>query len=173
MSNMELKRHWIVVDRLPYITDRNFPIFVRDGVLVPVTDTATHDIDGRLDRDGRYIRRHVLTTLAPLEKSYLKKFGKRLRITGAFRTQEHHEELRTRNNNAAHGRSPHETGCTVDISYLWMSGVEQRFVENWFQSRHRKTLVMTKEYFQKVYDVYVRTPAAPPIPRHRIRRSEP
>jgi hypothetical protein len=168
MSNMQLKRHWIAADRLPYISDRSFPTFVRDKVLVQITSTRYHEIDVRLDRDGRYIRAHVLRSLAPLEEAYFQRFKKRLRITGAFRTQEHHMELRTRNNNAAYGNSPHETGCTVDISYLWMSKAEQHFVEAWFRTRHGKTLVVTKEYYQKVYDVFFRPPTRlPPSPKHR------
>ncbi len=169
MTNMQLKRYWTTVDRLPTITDRVFPVFERDRVLVKIENTRYHEIDDRLDRDGRYIRSHVLKALGPLEQIYFKKFNKRLRITGAFRTSEHHEELKTRNNNAAQGRSPHETGCTVDISYLWMSAAEQRFLESWFRPRHKKSLVYTKEYFQKVYDVYFRAPALKPPPRHQHR----
>jgi hypothetical protein len=166
-NNLQLKRQWIEADHLPYITDKQFPAQVRDGSLVEIKDSAYHTIDQHIDRDGKYVRPYVLQALAPLEQAYFRRFRQRLPISAAFRTIEHHEELRTRNANAAQGRSPHSTGYTIDISYAWMSPAEQKFLDTWFRPRHRKSLIYTKEHFQKCYDVFFRPPKAPAQPHHR------
>jgi hypothetical protein len=169
-GKMQLKRKWIVADKLPYITDQEFPRFVRDGVLVPLATNSTHVVDPSLDRDGHYIRPYVLAALVPFEQEFLRRFGHRIQINSGFRTTEHHEELRTRNGNAALGRSPHSTGGTIDIAWAWMTPREKSFTERWFLARHGKTLVFTKEHFQKCYDIFFRAPRLVPTPHHRIRK---
>jgi hypothetical protein len=163
-----MKRRWIAEDKLPYVTDVTFPQFVRDGVLVRIVDTEFHVLDSRLDYDGEYIRPHVLTALRPFETAFRKKFGHPIRINSAFRSREHHADLRGRNPNAAQGDSPHSTGCTVDISRIAMTAAEQKFTERWFWARHGKSLVFTIEHRPlSMYDVFFRPPKKlPPKPRH-------
>lgn len=123
---MRMKRQWIRADKLPYYTDAQFPQLVRDGVLVKIVDNKYHVIDSRLDSDAQYIRPFVLATspFALFEKAFYAKFKHPIRINSAFRTTEHHADLRGRDANAAAGNSPHSTGCTLDISLLAMSPAE-------------------------------------------------
>ncbi|MBX4186905.1 MAG: hypothetical protein KW802_01420 [Candidatus Doudnabacteria bacterium] len=168
---MRLKRQWIEADSLPYWTDRDFPNLVRDGVLVKITDTKYHVIDSTLDYDAQYIRPFVLHDLTPYEKAFLAKFGHRVLINAAFRTWEHHADLRDRNPNAAAGNSPHSTGCTLDISLMAMTPAERRFTEKWFSARNRKSLVFTMEHRPlTMYDIFFRPPQPPRMPHHRHKK---
>jgi hypothetical protein len=170
-QSMEMKRRWIAADKLPYFTDAQFQTLVRDGVLVKIRDSQFHVIDNKLDFDAQYIRPFVLTALRPFEEAFFRGFHHPIRINAAFRTKEHHADLRTRNANAALGNSPHSTGCTLDISLLAMSVSERRFAENWFRARHGKTLVLTIEHHPyTMYDVFFRPPKPPAQPHHKRAR---
>jgi hypothetical protein len=168
---LALKRQWIKADNLPYYTDGDFSRLVRDNVLVRIVDNQYHVIDSRLDYDAQYIRPFVLAALLPFEKAFREKFHHPIRINAAFRTIEHHADLRTRNRNAAQGNSPHSTGCTLDIALLAMSIPERAFTEKWFRARHGKSLVFTIEHRPyTMYDVFFRPPAPPARPHHRHAR---
>jgi hypothetical protein len=166
-NNMQLKRRWIAAGQLPYYTDKDFPRLVRDGVLVKIVDDKYHVIDSRLDFDAQYVRPYVLRELRPFELAFYAKFKHPIRINAAFRTIEHHADLRRRNPNAARGNSPHSTGSTIDISLIAMTKAERRFTERWFRARHRKSVVFTIERFPlTMYDVFFRPPRLPARPRH-------
>ena len=159
---LTMKRVWIAQAKVGYISDAEFSKAVQDGVLVKIVDNKLHVIDSRLDYDAQYIRPYALGELAKFERVFVAEFHHPIRINSAFRTIEHHADLRGRDANAAQGNSPHSTGFTLDISRLAMSPVEQKFTESWFKARHGKTLVFTIEHFpQTMYDVFFRPPQPP------------
>ncbi len=167
-NRLVMKRRWIAADKLPYYTDAQFPTLVRDGVLVKITDTKYHVLDNRLDYDAEYIRPYVLVALGPFEQAFYKRFRHPIRINAAFRTVEHHADLRRRNRNAAQGFSPHSTGCTLDISLIAMTTAERRFTQRWFGIRQARTVVFTIERRpMSMYDVFFRPPRPPKRPRHK------
>jgi hypothetical protein len=101
----------------------------------------------------RYLRPWSKLFLERLSRQFHPRFGKRLRVTSLVRTVALQRALARRNRNAAPAfgmsRSTHLTGATLDISKVYMTGREKRWMRQVLYSLMRQEYLYAIEEFRQ------------------------
>jgi len=140
---------------LSRIKDAEFKNFVAAGLLVPISENSSIDIDRRLKASRRYARPWTRTFLLNFAASFKAKFGKKLKVTSAVRTVEDQVRLHKRNGNASL-TSTHPTGSTLDISWKGMSKEQVAWVtSNLIALRNQGKLEAVREMRQACFHIMV------------------
>ena len=151
---------------------------LEDGILVELNpgDEDGYEIDTGLGENARPEVRHLYRCVMPYTKAFLEsvardfefKFGKKLLISSAIRTEKYQDLLRRGNANAARGyTSSHLKGTTIDIMYYarqkstrpeeyQMNPIEQQWMDaRLLLAEMDGKIQATKEKGQPVYHVMV------------------
>jgi uncharacterized protein YcbK (DUF882 family) len=149
-------------EKLSRLHENQLEVFKKKKLLVPLPD-GKHGVvvDPRHQEKYNWCRPWTRRFLVDLGKDFEKKFGRPIQVNSAVRSVEYQELLKSRNANAAKGksgpkRSSHLTGATVDIAKKDMSTEELAWMRNHLLALEKEGLIeATEEHVQPVFHVAV------------------
>jgi hypothetical protein len=143
-------------DGLSYIKDEaELDRFVAQGLLVPIPENQSIEVDKKVPVNRRYCRPWVLNFLLDYGPKYKTQYNKKLKLTSGIRTLADQAELRKHNPNAS-PTSTHPTGATVDISWKKMHRQEVAwFAGELFKLERAGKIQATQEHKQACFHILV------------------
>jgi hypothetical protein len=136
----------------PIDTETGLEALIRNRELVRLADSTAHWVVRDLDASIPYVTPDVAVYLHRLGDRFQRSLAEiglppyRFEISSVLRTGALQEELRETNENASRGRSSHEYGTTVDISYEAYAAPQQPI-----QDARNGSLILIADRIEALY----------------------